>query len=58
MKQIRSPKENLRNMKILPLKNNGNIPASIIYLFNENDGMDALSVEKHIQNDIIKHVLT
>jgi hypothetical protein len=50
MKQIRSPKENLRNMKILPLKNNGNILASIIYLFIENDGIDALSVEKHIQN--------
>jgi len=45
-------------MKILPLKNKGNIPASIMYLFIENDGMDALSVEKHIQNYIIKHVLT
>jgi len=36
------------NMKILPLKNNGNIIASIIYLFIENDGIDALSVEEHI----------
>jgi len=50
MKQIQCPKENLRNMKILRLKNNGNIPASLIYLFFENDGIDALSVEKHIQN--------
>jgi hypothetical protein len=58
MKQIHCPKENLRNMKILPLKNNGNILPSIIYLFIENDGIDASSVEKHIQNDIIKHVLT
>ncbi|KAJ6986659.1 hypothetical protein NC653_020016 [Populus alba x Populus x berolinensis] len=43
MKQIRCPKENLRYMKILPLKNNGNIRASLIYLFTENDGFNRTS---------------
>jgi len=65
MKQIRSPKEDLHSMKILPLRNNGNISASTIYLFIENDVIErrkhhfhTSSVEKYFQNYIMKYTLT
>ena len=64
--KVQSPQKKLHSIKILALnENNGNIRASIIYLFIENDGIEGkkhqfhtVSVEKYFQNHIIEYTLT